>query len=141
MGGWPEKRSDCPANLHAHWNYCDELTVAVGLILKGTRIVIPKSLQPDVLQQLHYAHQGAEKCKLRAKGSVLWENINKDIVEMVKSCPHCQHHQKSNAKEPLLPHDVPQRNWHTLYCDIFFWNNTDYLLVVDPAGRFKPRRN
>lgn len=56
MGGWPEKRSDCPLHLHAYWNYRDELTVADGLVLKGTRIVIPKPLQPDVLQQLHYAH-------------------------------------------------------------------------------------
>ena len=136
MGGWPEKRSDCPAHLHAYWNYRDELTVADGLILKGTRIIIPKSLQPDVLQQLHYAHQGAEKCKLRAKGSVFWANINKDIDEMVKSCPPCQRHQKLNAKEPLLPHDVPQKAWHTLCSDLFFWNNTYYLLVTDYYGKF-----
>jgi len=81
------KRSNCPAYLHAHWNYRDELTVADGLILKGTRIVIPESLQPDVLKKLHYAHQGAEKCKLRAKGSVFWAKINHDIEELVKSCP------------------------------------------------------
>ncbi len=67
LHGWPEKRSDCPAYLHVFWNYRDELTVANGLILKGTRIVIPKSLQPDVLQHLHYAHQGAEKCKLERR--------------------------------------------------------------------------
>ena len=65
--GWPDKRSDCPSHLHGYRNYRDELTVANGLILKGTRIIIPKSLQPEVLEQLHYAHQGAEKCKLRAK--------------------------------------------------------------------------
>ena len=28
MGGWPEKKSDCPSHLWAHWNYRDELTVA-----------------------------------------------------------------------------------------------------------------
>ena len=136
MGGWPEKRSDCPAPLHAYWNYRDELTVADGLILKGTRIIIPKSLQPDVPQQLHYAHQGAEKCQLRAKGSVFWANINKDIDEMVKSCPPCQRHQKLKAKEPLLPHDVPQKAWHTLCSDLFFWNNTYYLLVMDYYSKF-----
>jgi len=89
MGGWPEERTDCPAH-----HYRDELTAADGLILKSTPIFIPKSLQPDVLQQLHYAHQGAEKCKLRAKGSVFWADINKDIDEMVKSCPPCHRHQK-----------------------------------------------
>ena len=136
MHGWPEKRSDCPAYLHAYWNYRDELTVADGLILKGTRIVIPESLQPDVLKQLHYAHQGTEKCKLRAKGSVFWANINRDIEELVKSCPPCQRHQKLNVKEPLLPHDVPQKPWDTLGSDIFHWNNANYLLVVDYYSKF-----
>ena len=87
MHGLPEKRSDCPVYLHPYWNYRNELTVADGLILRGTRIVIPVSLQPDVLKQLHYAHP-AEKCKLRAKGTVFWANVNHDIEELVKSCPH-----------------------------------------------------
>ena len=69
MHGWPEKRSDCPAYLRAYLSFRDELSVASGPILKGTRVLIPGSLQPDVLKQLHYAHQGAEKCKLGAKGS------------------------------------------------------------------------
>ena len=94
------------------------------------------SLQPDVLKQLHYAHQGAEKCKLRAKGSVFWANINRDIEEIVKSCPPCQHHQKLNVKEPLLPQDVLQKPWHTSGSDIFHWNNANYLLVVDYYNKF-----
>ena len=66
--GWPDTRSGCPVHLHAFWNYRDELTVADGVILKGTRILIPKSLQADVLQQLHYAHQGAEKIQAPCQG-------------------------------------------------------------------------
>lgn len=58
--GWPNTRSECPSHLYAYWNYRDESTVADGIILKGRRILIQKSLQ----QQFHYAHQGAEKCKL-----------------------------------------------------------------------------
>ena len=105
--GWPEKRSECPAHLHPYWNYCEELTVSNGMILKGSRIIIPKSLQADVLQQLHYAHQGAEKCKLRAKGSVFWPNINRDIEETVHKCSPCQRHQKLNTKESLMSHEIP----------------------------------
>ena len=69
------KRSDCTAYLHAYWNYHDELTVADGLILKGTRIVVPRSLQAHVLKQLHYA-QGAEKCKLRAKDQISGQTLS-----------------------------------------------------------------
>ena len=134
--GWPDTRSECPPHLHAYWNYRDELTVADGIILKGTRILVPKSLQADVLQQLHYAHQGAEKCKLRAKGSVFWANINQDIEEMVKRCGPCQHNQSMNVKEPLMPHDIPQKPWHTLGSDLFFWNNSPYLLVADYYSKF-----
>ena len=139
--GWPDKRSDCPSHLHGYWNYREELTVANGLILKGTRIVIPKKVQPEVLKQLHYAHQGGEKCKLRAKGSVFWAGINADIENMVKDCNPCQHNQRMNVKEPLIPHDVPPRAWHTLGSDLFFWNNESYLLVSDYYSKFPLVRN
>ncbi len=75
MTGWPETRKDCLTSLHGYWNYRDKLAVEDGLILnmlKGTRIAVPKAMHPAVLEQLHYAcyaHQGIEKCKLRAKGS------------------------------------------------------------------------
>ena len=55
---------------------------------------------------------------------------------MVKSCPPCQCHQKLNAKVPLLPHDMPQKAWHTLCSDLFYWNNTYYLLVTDYYSEF-----
>ena len=141
MRGWPDRRSDCPAALLAYWNYRDELTVADGMILKGTHIIFPESLQPAALNQLHCAHQGAEKCKLRAKGTLFWANINRDIDELVKTCSPCQRHQKLNAKEPLLPHDVPPKAWHTLGSDIFFWNQTDFLLVVDYYSKFAVVKN
>ncbi|XP_048587408.1 uncharacterized protein K02A2.6-like [Nematostella vectensis] len=134
--GWPEKRSECPPHLHGYWNYRDEITVSDGLILKGTRIIIPKTLQADVLKQLHYAHQGSEKCKLRAKGSVFWKNINMDIEDMVKSCAPCQRNARMNTKEPLTPHDVPSKPWLTLGSDLFFWNNAWYLLVADYYSKF-----
>ena len=41
-----------------------------------------------------------------------------------------------NVKETLLPHDVPQKPWHTLGSDIFYWNNANYLLVDDYNSKF-----
>ena len=134
--GWPNTRSECLSHLHAYWNYRDELTVTDGIILKGTQILVPKSRHPDVLRQLHYAHQATEKCKLRAKSSVFWANINQDIEEMVKHCAPCQRNHSMNVKEPLMPHDIPQKPWHTLGSDLFFWNNSPYLLVSDYYSKF-----
>ena len=33
-------------------------------------MLIPKSMQADVVQRVHAGHQGIEKCKLRAKSCV-----------------------------------------------------------------------
>ena len=66
--GWPENKAHCPAHLMSFWNGRDELSVEDGLILKGQRIILLKSLHAATLEQIHYTHQGAEKCKLRAKG-------------------------------------------------------------------------
>ena len=38
-----------------------ELTVAKGILLKGSRVVIPKSLQTDILKKLHSGHLGITK--------------------------------------------------------------------------------
>ena len=35
-----------------------------------------------------------------------------------------------------MPHDVPQKPWHTLGSDLFFWNNSPYLQVSDYYSKF-----
>lgn len=131
--GWPNTRSECLAHLHAliyFWNYCDKLAVIDGVILKGICILILQSLQADVLQQLHYAHQGAERCKLRAKGLVFWVNINRDVEDMIKFCAPCQHNQNMNLKEPLMPYDIPQKPWHTCGCDFNLSEQLTFFFLI-----------
>ena len=38
-----------------------------GLLLKGSRLVIPVTLRADTLDRIHAGHQGITKCKERAK--------------------------------------------------------------------------
>ena len=133
---WPDSRAECPAHLLEFWNFRDELSVEDGLVLKGKWIVMPKSLRTAVLAQIRYAHQGTEKCKLRARDSVFWCGINRNIEDMVKSCAPCQAHQAANTKEPLMPQDVPKHAWHTLATDLFHWNGMEYLLVADYYSKF-----
>ena len=40
--GWPDNRCNCPVFLRDFWSYRDELSILDGLVLKGTRIIIPK---------------------------------------------------------------------------------------------------
>ena len=134
--GWPDTRSDCPAHLLPYWTFREELGVANGVVIKGNRIVVPKSLRNMALEKIHLAHQGIEKCRLRARASVYWVGMNNDIEQMVRKCATCQKHQNSLPKEPLHSYDVPTGPWHTLSADLFHWEQSTYLLVADQYSKF-----
>ena len=57
---WPVHRAHFPAHLMPFWNFRGELSVADGLILKGQRIILPKSIHAAALEHIHYAHQVAK---------------------------------------------------------------------------------
>ena len=136
VSGWPNRRDEIPKQLRPYWCYRDELSVEDGVILKGERVLIPKSMQADVIQRVHAGHQGIEKCKLRAKSCVYWNGINNDIEEVVKRCETCQEHQRSNTTETLMPHELPTRAWQILGTDLFHFDNKEYLIVADYYSKF-----
>ena len=70
VDGWPDSQRHLDAPLRPYWPCRDELAVENGLIMKGDRLVIPLSLQAEVLSKLHEAHQGIEKSRLRARSCV-----------------------------------------------------------------------
>ena len=76
--GWPEHRDECPRNLVDYWNYRDELSILDGLVLKGTRIIVPKQCRNDLLDKIHEGHFGVDRTKLQARDSVYWPSINRD---------------------------------------------------------------
>ena len=133
--GWPDQRKEAPTAVHGYWNYRDELAIEDGLIVKGECIVIPRSMIPDILEQLHSAHQGGEKMKLRARSTVFWTGITKDIDNTVSRCTQCPESQPRQRREPMSPSEVPPRAWHTVGADLFTLNG-EYLVVVDYYSKY-----
>ena len=88
--GWPDKRDECPMNLRDFWSYRDELSILDGLVLKGTRLIIPNKCQDELLEKLHEGHFGVECTRLRARDNVFWLGINKDIETLIKTCEKCR---------------------------------------------------
>ena len=68
--GWPEKASDLPKSLRGYWSFKDFIAVEDGILIKGQWIMIPESLQEDILQKLHSSHQGIEKTRHKARTCV-----------------------------------------------------------------------
>ena len=134
--GWLPMRSECPKILQDYWNYRDELSILDGLVLKGMRIVIPYQCREELLNQLHEGHFGVDRTKLRARDSVFWPGINKDIENLVKTCDICQENARRNNKDPVLAREIPMVPWTMLEMDLFTLDSHTFLLVVDVMSRF-----
>ena len=59
--GWPQNRQNCRESILDCWNFRDELSVIDGIILKGQKIFVPKSLRPEMLDKMHTGHLGTEQ--------------------------------------------------------------------------------
>ena len=136
LKGWPETRSDCDQLILEYWNHRDELSFEKGLIFRGQKIVIPKSLRAEMLNQIHTGHLGVTKTLERAKDSIFWPGMTKAITDYVLSCEICLRHRDSNTKEPLISHDVPQGPYQKLGSDIFTFEGKNYLLTSCYYSRF-----
>lgn len=60
VNGWPNERQQVVKELQQYWNFRDELTAQNGIIYKGQQILIPQSMQADMLAKIHINHLGAE---------------------------------------------------------------------------------
>lgn len=134
--GFPDTRKELNTNLRKYWAYRDEMSLEDGIVMKGERVVIPESMRTEILERIHEAHQGIVKCKLRAKNSVFWPEINKDIENLVGKCQTCQEHKNTQVKEPLEPHEIPTRPWQIVGTDLFHWELSEYILISDYYSSF-----
>ena len=68
--GWPTDFQQVPTLLKPYWPYRDELSTEYGIVMKAHRIIIPATLQKEILTKLHAPHKGTERTKLRVRNSV-----------------------------------------------------------------------
>ena len=91
----------------------NEISVKDGLLMRGSRTLIPSSLQQEVLEQIHSGHQGMIKCKERARRVVWWPGMTSQIEEKICKCKICCPYQRAKV-EPLLPSSLPELPWQKL---------------------------
>ncbi len=134
MHGWPDK-AKLGSEEKLYLQVAADLTIQKGLLLKGSRLVIPVAMQKTILGKIHEGHQGITKCRERAKQSVWWPGLSKQIEDLVEKCDKCSK-ERQNRVEPMIPSDVPERPWQTVGSDLFELNGSNYLLVVDYLSAF-----
>lgn len=62
--------------------------------------------------------------------------MTKQITDYVLRCEICNRYRDSSSKEPLHSHDIPNRPWQNISCDLFSWNNQNLMVTVDAYSRY-----
>lgn len=80
----------CRNSLKEYKAIFDELYYIDGIVMRGNQIVIPKSLQADIIGLAHEAHLGQSKTKTFLRQSCWFPNMSKLVDQYIESCLACQ---------------------------------------------------
>jgi hypothetical protein len=106
---------------------------------KSPAIVVPASLQDDLISYYHHeiqiAHQSLEPTYERISKNFYWRGMRKDIKEFIDTCIHCKKGKTTAVHQStLVPASlVNQQIWGTIHCDythVEADNNDGYRYIL-----------
>ena len=89
----------------------EELSVCDGVIFRGNQIVVPQSLQKQILKLAHKTHQGIVKTKQFLRKRFFWPRMDEATQTMIRNCQACMLNQPLNKYTPLQPTPLPRGPW------------------------------
>ena len=128
---WPKAMHQLDVDLRQFWNARHLLTEVNGIVLRGSQIVIPKSLRRDMIQSAHEGHLGIAKTKCRAREVIWWPGMGAQLETVVANCNVCARYRREQRREPLQVSTLLERPWQRVAADLFQLCDVHYLLVVN----------
>lgn len=120
--GWPETKHEVSHQLTPFFGIRDELSMQDGIVLRGERVVIPKSLQCHMVNRVHYAHTGTASSLSQARECIYWPGMSTDVKHFIEKCDVCRAFDKRQSKETFIPHESPDLPWEKVGVDLFNFN-------------------
>lgn len=130
-GTWKE-------SILAYKNIHEELCFVGEVLLRGTRIVVPKELRLQTIQLAHEGHPGITGTKNRLRLKVWWPKMDANAEEFVRKCRSCLIVSAPPRPEPLRMTEMPDKPWKHLAIDFMgpLPSGDNLLVTVDYFSRF-----
>ncbi|XP_040066786.1 uncharacterized protein K02A2.6-like [Ixodes scapularis] len=116
-----------------------ELSVADnGLLLKGTRLVLPAALQQRAISLAHVGYQGITKTTKLMKQKVWFPHLDTKVQTALKTCMPCQATIQYQHADPIAIPEKPSRPWEALSLDFAgpFPNGKYLMVLMDDTSRY-----
>ena len=117
--------------------YREEFRVREKLLLRGNKLVVPKSLVDKILKVVHMNHAGATSMKRTIRDSMWWPGMDAEIDRWVAGCKLCAMVARLTPPEPMHRTRLPEKPWDFIAIDFFSLKSAkvSLLVVVDYFSR------
>lgn len=115
-----------------------ELSFVNGLIMRGSKLVIPSSLRNRMLVLAHEGHPGQTIMKRRLRDRCWWPKMDQEAAKTCDSCEGCRLVQVSDPPEPMQRRSLPDKPWVDIAIDFLgpLPSGEHILVVIDYYSRY-----
>ena len=100
VNGWSADRADIPSPCALTGIIGTNCQLKNGIIYKSAQVLVPQSMQKEMLRKIHANHFGAESNIRMAREVLFWSGMRKSIQDMSDACNTCDQYGHSAPKEP-----------------------------------------
>ena len=132
---WPNVQEEGAMDVFAKKR--NELSVEIGVLVWGRRVVIPATLRMKVLEELHVGHTGMVRMKAIARAYVYWPKMDKEVESYVSACQPCMLNSNNPSSAPPHPWERSTNPWQRIHIDHAgpFMKHL-FLVVVDTFSKW-----
>ena len=130
--GFPSDKRRLDRTLGPYFAIRHDLWTADGIVMYGSRVVVPARLRQEVLlRELHSSHLGQDHTLCQARQVVYWPTITNGIRNVVRSCAAFTERLPSHTSAPLLVKPQPSRSFESSASDLFQMAGHHFLVYTD----------
>ena len=132
---WPNTVSD--HQLQPYWHRRNEISVEDGILLWGSRVIVPPQARNRVIEEAHAAHIGITRMKSLTRQFAWWPKMDADLEDKVKSCSTCQMYRNNPPEAVLHPWEWPKKPWTRLHADYAGpFLGKMFLIIIDSYSKW-----